>query len=163
MYEITIRVNGKPYSLAVPAQMTLLEVLREELNLTGTKEGCGNGECGACTVIMDGQAVRSCLILGVEADGREITTIEGIAESGELQPIQQAFIDEDAVQCGFCTPGFIMAIKAAMDNNPELNDKQMMEALGGHLCRCTGYETIFKAFKRVRQGSTQLIDKKQID
>ncbi len=151
MYEITIRVNGKPYSLSVPAQMTLLEVLREELNLTGTKEGCGNGECGACTVIMDGQAVRSCLILGVEADGREITTIEGIAEPGELHPIQQAFIEEDAVQCGFCTPGFIMAIKAAIDNNPQLNDEQMMEALGGHLCRCTGYETIFKAFKRVRQ------------
>ncbi len=153
MHKITIRVNGKPYYLSVPAQMTLLEVLREELNLTGTKEGCGNGECGACTVIMDGQAVRSCLILGVEADGREITTIEGIAEPGELHPIQQAFIEEDAVQCGFCTPGFIMAIKAAMDNNPELNDEQMMEALGGHLCRCTGYETIFKAFKRVRKSS----------
>lgn len=153
MYKITIRVNGKPYSLSIPAQMTLLEVLREELNLTGTKEGCGNGECGACTVIMDGQAVRSCLILGVEADGREITTIEGIAEPGELHPIQQAFIEEDAVQCGFCTPGFIMAIKAAIDNNPELNDEQMMEALGGHLCRCTGYETIFKAFKRVRQST----------
>jgi carbon-monoxide dehydrogenase small subunit len=135
--------------------MTLLEVLREELNLTGTKEGCGNGECGACTVIMDGRAVRSCLILGVEADGREITTIEGITESGELQPIQQAFIEEDAVQCGFCTPGFIMAIKAAIDNNPELNDEQMMEALGGHLCRCTGYETIFKAFKRIRERSVK--------
>lgn len=155
MHKITIRVNGKPYSLSVPAQMTLLEVLREELDLTGTKEGCGNGECGACTVIMDGQAVRSCLILGVEANGREIATIEGIAESGELQPIQQAFIEEDAVQCGFCTPGFIMAIKAAIDNNPALNDKQMMEALGGHLCRCTGYETIFKAFKRVRQRVLQ--------
>ncbi len=155
MHKITIRVNGKPYSLSVPAQMTLLEVLREELDLTGTKEGCGNGECGACTVIMDGQAVRSCLILGVEANGREIATIEGIAESGELQPIQQAFIEEDAVQCGFCTPGFIMAIKAAIDNNPALNDKQMMEALGGHLCRCTGYETIFKAFKRVRKRSVE--------
>jgi len=152
VHKITIRVNGKPYSLSLPAQMTLLEVLREELNLTGAKEGCGNGECGACTVIMDGQAVRSCLILGVEADGREITTIEGIAEPGELHPIQQAFIEEDAVQCGFCTPGFIMAIKAAMDNNPELNDEQMLEALGGHLCRCTGYETIFKAFKRVRES-----------
>lgn len=155
MHKITIRVNGKPYSLSVPAQMTLLEVLREGLDLTGTKEGCGNGECGACTVIMDGQAVRSCLILGVEANGREIATIEGIAESGELQPIQQAFIAEDAVQCGFCTPGFIMAIKAAIDNNPALNDKQMMEALGGHLCRCTGYETIFKAFKRVRKRSVE--------
>lgn len=155
MHKITIRVNGKPYSLSVPAQMTLLEVLREELDLTGTKEGCGNGECGACTVIMDGQAVRSCLILGVEANGREIATIEGIAESGELQPIQQAFIEEDAVQCGFCTPGFIMAIKAAIDNNPALNDKQMMQALGGHLCRCTGYETIFKAFKRVRKRSVE--------
>ncbi|HEB09910.1 MAG TPA: (2Fe-2S)-binding protein [Spirochaetales bacterium] len=155
MHKITIGVNGKPYSLSVPAQMTLLEVLREELDLTGTKEGCGNGECGACTVIMDGQAVRSCLILGVEANGREIATIEGIAESGELQPIQQAFIEEDAVQCGFCTPGFIMAIKAAIDNNPALNDKQMMEALGGHLCRCTGYETIFKAFKRVRKRSVE--------
>ncbi len=153
MHKITIRVNGKPYSLSIPAQMTLLEVLREELDLTGTKEGCGNGECGACTVIMDGQAVRSCLILGVEVDGREITTIEGFTESGVLQPIQQAFIEEDAVQCGFCTPGFIMAIKAAIDNNPALNDKQMMEALGGHLCRCTGYETIFKACKKVRQSS----------
>ncbi|MQY76687.1 MAG: 2Fe-2S iron-sulfur cluster binding domain-containing protein [Spirochaeta sp.] len=155
MHKTTLRVNGKPYSLSIPAQMTLLEVLREELNLVGTKEGCGNGECGACTVIMDGRAVRSCLILGVEADGRGITTIEGIAESGELQLIQQAFIEEDAVQCGFCTPGFIMAIKAAIDNNPELNDEQMMEALGGHLCRCTGYETIFKAFKRVRQNAKQ--------
>ena len=152
MHNITIRVNSKSYNLSIPAQMTLLEVLREELNLTGTKEGCGNGECGACTVIMDGQAVRSCLILGVEAHGREITTIEGLAESGELHPLQQAFIEEDAVQCGFCTPGFIMAIKAAIDNNPELNGEQIMEALGGHLCRCTGYEAIFKAVKRIRQS-----------
>ncbi|RKX79428.1 MAG: (2Fe-2S)-binding protein [Spirochaetes bacterium] len=147
MHSISIKVNGKHYHLTIPPYMSLLEVIREELHLTGTKEGCGSGECGACTVILDGTPVRSCLVLGVEADKKEIITIEGLRDRGKLHPIQEAFIEADAVQCGFCSPGFILAVKALLDRNPNPVMSEIKEALGGHLCRCTGYESIFKAVK----------------
>jgi carbon-monoxide dehydrogenase small subunit len=126
--------------------MSLLEFLREELLLTGTKEGCGNGECGACTVLVDGLPVRSCIMLAVEAHGSTVTTIEGIDEE-ELSRIREAFLQHDAVQCGFCTPGFVMAVKALLDRHPQPTEAQLREALGGHLCRCTGYEAIYGAVR----------------
>ncbi|MCD6309790.1 MAG: (2Fe-2S)-binding protein [Candidatus Eremiobacteraeota bacterium] len=131
----------------MPSHLTLLRFLRENLGLTGTKEGCGNGECGACTVIVDGKPVRSCLVLAVEINGKKILTIEGLAKNGKLHPIQQAFIDANAIQCGFCTPGFIMATYSLLKRHPEPTEQQIRQALSGHLCRCTGYEAIFEAVK----------------
>jgi len=138
-------VNGIHHQLSVPAHMTLLELLRERLGLTGTKLCCGEGECGACTVLLDNHAVNSCIMLAAEADGHAITTIEGLAQSGELDPLQQAFIDAGAVQCGFCTPGMIMAAKALLLANPTPTRADVQEALSGNLCRCTGYTRIIDA------------------
>ncbi len=149
-HTINVRVNGKNKEKSVPAQMSLLDFLRDELLLTGAKEGCGNGECGACTVIMDGYPVRSCIILAAEADGASVTTVEGLAESGDLDRIGQAFVDYDAVQCGYCTPGFIMAVKALFDRESNPSEEQIREALSGHLCRCTGYKTIFDAVRSLK-------------
>lgn len=143
--QINVVVNGDPFEAQVPVHQTLLEFLRDTVGLTGTKQGCGNGECGACTVIIDGQAKRSCLILAVEADGAHILTVEGLAEGGKLHPLQEAFIEKNAVQCGFCTPGMLMATKALLDRNPNPSREDIKEALGGHLCRCTGYEAIYEA------------------
>ncbi len=158
---IRIKVNGTTYSSVVEDDQTLLSFLRDNLGLTGTKEGCGNGECGACTVIVDGIPMRSCLILAAEMDGREITTIEGISKTtvketkGQgLSPIQEAFIEEGAVQCGFCTPGFIMATSALLERKKNPDDNDIKEALSGHLCRCTGYKSIYKAVKKVAAKST---------
>src|SRR6056297_502185 len=147
--KINTIINGKDYKLVVPYQMSLLELLREKLNLIGTKEGCGNGECGACTVLLDNEPVRSCIVLAHEIDGKEVITIEGVKNTGEFQMIKDAFIAEDAVQCGFCTPGFVMAVKALLDRTKNPTDNEIKEALGGHLCRCTGYESIHKAVKRI--------------
>ncbi|MCK4272452.1 (2Fe-2S)-binding protein [bacterium] len=144
---INLTVNGQKMTVEVESQRTLLELLRDQLSFTGVKEGCGDGECGACTVLMDGQPVRSCLILAVEAQNTEILTIEGLAAGDGLHPLQQSFVKEGAVQCGFCTPGFILAAKALLDRHPHPTDQQIREAMGGHLCRCTGYETIFLAIK----------------
>ena len=144
---INLTVNGQKMTVEVESQRTLLELLRDQLSFTGVKEGCGDGECGACTVLMDGQPVRSCLILAVEAQNTEILTIEGLATGDGLHPLQQSFVKEGAVQCGFCTPGFILAAKALLDRHPHPTDQQIREAMGGHLCRCTGYETIFLAIK----------------
>ncbi len=149
MQEINITVNSKEYTLTVPPYMSLLEMLREKLNLTGSKEGCGNGECGACTVLFDGEPVRSCLVLAVEADKSEVTTIEGLSNPDGTNPIQEAFIAEDAVQCGYCTPGFVMAVQALLNRTSEPTDEDIKEALGGHLCRCTGYEAIYRAIKKL--------------
>jgi carbon-monoxide dehydrogenase small subunit len=149
MKTIAVTINRKRLTVDVPAQMSLLELLRERLGLTGTKEGCANGECGACTVIMNGEALRSCIVLAVEADGGEVTTIEGLSEGDRLDPVQQAFIDADAVQCGFCTPGYILAVRALLDRNPNPTAEDTREALSGHLCRCTGYEAIFEAIHRI--------------
>jgi carbon-monoxide dehydrogenase small subunit len=147
MQPIKITVNKKPYELDVMPYRTLLEVIREDLGLTGTKEGCGDGECGACTVLMNGRSVNSCLVLAVEADGREIITIEGMADGEKLHPIQQAFIDEGGLQCGFCTPGMILSTKALLDANPNPTDEEIKRGIDGNFCRCTGYTKIFASIK----------------
>ncbi len=145
-HSITLNVNGDTYNLAVDPWRTLNEVLREDLNLTGTKFGCGSGDCGACTVMLDGRAVSSCLTLAVEADGKEILTVEGLAPSGEkLHPIQEAFIEKGAIQCGFCTPGMEIAALDLLRRNPGPKEDQIREALAGNLCRCTGYAKIVEA------------------
>jgi aerobic carbon-monoxide dehydrogenase small subunit len=147
MKQIKITVNKNTFDLSVPPQRTLLEVIREDLGLTGTKEGCGDGECGACTVLMNGKAVNSCLVLAVEADGKEILTIEGLADCDKLHPIQQAFIDEGGLQCGFCTPGMILSTKALLDANPNPTDEEIKRGIDGNFCRCTGYTKIFASIK----------------
>jgi carbon-monoxide dehydrogenase small subunit len=145
--EINLTVNNQPCRLSVPPHRTLLEILREDLGLTGTKEGCGLGECGACTVLMDGRAINSCLVLAAEADGREITTIEGLADGDRLHPIQQAFVDHGGLQCGFCTPGMIMSAKALLDKNPHPTEEEIKQGITGNLCRCTGYTKIIESIK----------------
>ena len=153
---IDLTVNGEPVEVQVDPSDTLLQVIRDTLQLTGTKEVCSLGECGACTVILDGKAVNSCLVLAVEAKGKEILTIEGLRKDGELHPLQQAFIDEGAVQCGFCTPGMILSAKALLDENPDPDEAEIREALAGNLCRCTGYVKIVKAAKSVAQAMNKL-------
>lgn len=144
---IKVKVNGTEYRVDVPANMTLLQFLRERLYLTGAKEGCGIGECGACTVIMDGKAVASCLILAAEADGSSIRTIEGEASGGNLTPLQKAFIEMGAIQCGFCTPGLIMAAQSLLERNPKPSKEEIIEVIAGNLCRCTGYEPVIRAIE----------------
>lgn len=144
-------VNGIKHELDVEPTQTLIYVIREILELTGTKEGCGNGECGACTVIMNGQAVNSCLIIAVQANGSEITTIEGLMKDGELHKIQQAFVKHGAIQCGFCSPGMIMSAKALLDENPMPTEKEIRTAIAGNLCRCTGYVKIVEAIKAIAE------------
>ena len=145
MMKIEITVNGAKRVFDVEPQTLLLNLLRDEMDLTGTKYGCGIGECGACTVLLDGDAVLACMVLAVDADDRRVDTIEGLAECGKLHPIQEAYLDEGAVQCGYCTPGFIMATKALLDENPEPTEREIREYLNGNICRCTGYVNIVKA------------------
>lgn len=149
--DIQLDINGKTYSIPVPPQRTLLEVLRENLGLTGTKEGCSEGECGVCTVLLDGLPVRSCLLLAVDVRGRKIMTIEGISQKGDLHPLQKAFIEHGAIQCGFCTPGMILSAKAILDQNPFPSEEEIRSGLSGNLCRCTGYVKIFKAVQAAAQ------------
>lgn len=139
---ITLRVNGEFHEVIVEPRMTLLNVLRDVLGLTGTKSGCELGNCGTCTVLLDGNPVTSCLLLAVEAQGKDIITIEGIAENGKLHPVQQAFIDHSALQCGFCTPAMVLVAKALLDKNPNPTEEEVKEAISGNLCRCTGYTSI---------------------
>ena len=146
-HEISLTVNGRSERADVPASTTLLELLRERLHLTGTKEGCGIGECGACTVLLDGLPVTACLVLAVEADGCDVRTIEGEATDGRLSALQRAFIDAGAIQCGFCTPGMIMSARALLERNPNPTDEDIVEAIAGNLCRCTGYEGILHAVR----------------
>ena len=146
-YAFRLLVNGEEFDLDTAPHRTLLEVLRDELGLTGTKEGCGTGDCGACTVLMDGRAVNSCLVLAPEATGREISTIEGLATNGRLHPIQQAFVDLAAAQCGYCTPGMILSIKALLDRNPSPTLDEVRLGIAGNLCRCTGYAKIYEAIE----------------
>ena len=147
MKQIKVTVNGILYELSVQPWETLLDVIREHLGLTGTKEGCGLGECGACTIIMDGKTVNSCLVLAVEADNRVITTIEGLANGDELHPIQEAFVKCGGLQCGFCTPGMIMSTKALLENNPSPDEGEIRKAIAGNFCRCTGYTKIIESVK----------------
>ena len=144
-----VKINGKEHEIASGPATTLLEVLRYELRLTGTKEGCGTGNCGSCTVLVDGRAVNSCLVLIGEVEGKEITTIEGMSPQGILHPLQQAFINEGAVQCGFCTPGVLLTAKAFLDSNPHPTEFQVRQAIAGNLCRCTGYDKIVRAIMSV--------------
>jgi aerobic carbon-monoxide dehydrogenase small subunit len=143
---ITLYINGDTYPVAVEPSRTLAEVLREDLNLIGTKIGCETGDCGACTVLINGKSVTSCLSLAVESDGKEITTIEGLSTKGNtLHPIQEAFVEQGAIQCGYCTPGMILSAKYLLDQNPEPTETEIRQALSGNLCRCTGYNRIVKA------------------
>ena len=142
---IRLNINSELYEIAVPLHKTLLEVLREDLNLTGTKHGCELGECGACTVLIDGEPVLSCLTLPIEVQGHEITTIEGLAQNGKPHPLQIAFTELGAAQCGYCTPGMILTAKALLDKHPSPTRHEIKEALSGNLCRCTGYLKIFEA------------------
>lgn len=142
---VSTTINGEPVEFLCEARQSLLEVLRDVLQLTGSKEGCNNGNCGACTVLMDGLPVNSCLVLGVEAEGASISTIEGVGAEGHLHPIQQCFLENAALQCGICTPGFIMAAKALLDRNPNPSEHDIRFELAGNLCRCTGYDKIIRA------------------
>lgn len=146
-YDISVTVNGEKYSRTVAAHVTLLQFIREDLMLTGTKDGCCEGECGACTVLLDGKPVNSCLILAVEADGRDVLTVEGLEKNGELDPLQQAFLDVGAVQCGFCTPGMLLSAKALLNSNPHPSEEEIKTGMEGNLCRCTGYTRISEAIK----------------
>ena len=142
---IKLRVNGQEREIMVEPRQTLLDTLRYDLGLTGTKEGCGNGSCGSCTVLVNGKTVNSCLVFAIEVDGQDITTIEGLAQGGALHPLQQAFINAGAVQCGFCTPGIILTARAFLESNPNPTEAQVRQAIAGNLCRCTGYDKIVRA------------------
>ena len=154
--QIRVTVNGKPYVREVEARLTLADFLRHELHLGGTHVGCEHGICGVCTVLIDGQSARSCLTLAVQADGASITTVEGLRnrETGQLHPIQQAFVEAHGLQCGFCTPGFIMTTLELLGENPDPSDEEIKEALGGNLCRCTGYQSILDS---VRLAASRLL------
>jgi carbon-monoxide dehydrogenase small subunit len=154
---VKITVNGDVHEVHVEPMTTLLDVLRDELNLTGTNRGCNQGDCGACTVHMDGKAINACLVLAVDAGGASIVTIEGLAHSRNLHPLQKAFVDEGAVQCGYCTPGMIMTAAALLDAHPHPTDEQIREGIEGNLCRCTGYESIVRAVRAasVANGSAR--------
>jgi carbon-monoxide dehydrogenase small subunit len=149
---VTLKVNGETYELTIAPYRTLLDVLREEVHLTGTKEGCDVGDCGACTVLLDGKPVNSCLVVAATVQDAEILTIEGLAQKGKLHPLQEAFIKEGAVQCGFCIPGVLMSLKALLDTNPAPTQEDVRIAMAGNLCRCTGYSKIFKAVASATHG-----------
>ncbi len=148
-YKVNFFLNDEPMELYVDANKTMLNVLRDELCYTGTKEGCGAGECGACTVIVDGLPLNACLVLAPEMDGMHITTIEGLSKDGELSPLQKAFVEHAALQCGFCTPGFIMSGTALLMENPQPSREEIIRAISGNLCRCTGYVRIIEAIEDV--------------
>jgi len=154
MPTLTMNVNGKDVTLEIEPDELLVEVLRDRLGLTGTKVGCEEGECGACTVLLDGKAVVSCLLPAMKAQGRKVETVEGLAAEGKLHPLQQAFIDCGAVQCGYCTPGMLMSAKALLDENPSPCEEEIREAISGNLCRCTGYRKIVEAIKAASSSAT---------
>lgn len=145
---IQLVINRINYKVDIDPNMRLIDLLRDKLGLVGTKEGCGEGECGACTVIMDGESVNSCMVMAFQADGSNITTIEGLEENGELHPIQKAYMEEGSVQCGFCIPGMIMSTKALLDKHPNPNREEIREGISGNLCRCTGYNKAINAAER---------------
>ena len=149
---ISLKINGEPYEIAIDPRRTLLEVLRTDLGLTGTKEGCDVGECGSCTVLMDGNPVLACLVLAVDARGRDVLTIEGLSVDGQLHPLQKAFVEHGAVQCGYCTPGMILTAKALLERIPQPTEGQVKAAIAGNLCRCTGYTKIVEAIMAVAKS-----------
>jgi len=153
-YALKLTVNGMPYDVHIEPDRSLLSVLRNELGLTGTKEGCDDSECGACMVLLDGRPLNSCSYLAVQSSGREITTVEGLSDGDELSPLQQAFLDEGGVQCGFCTPGMLISATALIRENAAPTDEEIGQALGGNLCRCTGYHGIVRAVKAAAAAST---------
>jgi len=153
--DIEFNVNDRKVQLSVDGNQTLLDLLREELNLTGTKKGCDHGDCGACTVLMDGHPVNSCLVLALEVEGKNITTIEGLAQGNKLHPVQQAFVDNNAIQCGFCTPGMILTAVALLEENANPTDEEIRWYLQGNLCRCTGYKKIIQAIRTVAAESNR--------
>ncbi len=148
---LAFTVNGEAQEVLVQPWQTLLDTLRDELGLTGTKEGCGNGNCGACTVLLNGRSINSCCMLAAEAQGQEVLTVEGLARNGTLDPLQDAFIQYDALQCGYCTPGFLMSARAFLDRNPNPTELQIRLAIAGNLCRCTGYDKIVRAIQAVAE------------
>ena len=150
-YKLRLNINDIDYTLEAGARETLLDIIRDQLNLTGTKKGCDSGACGSCTVLMDGMAVKSCLVLALQADGRQILTIEGMAQDGVLHPLQNAFIEKWAIQCGYCTPGMILTSKALLDENPKPSEDDIRMYLTGNICRCTGYQKIIDAVASVGQ------------
>ncbi len=145
--QVRVTVNGRQYEATVEARTTLVDFLRAHLGLTGTHVGCEHGVCGACTVLVDGAAARSCIMLAVQADGAELTTVEGLSRDGELHPIQQAFIDRHGLQCGFCTPGFLMSVCELLQHDADPDDEAIADALGGNICRCTGYQQIVESVR----------------
>ncbi len=155
---VSTTINGDPVEFACPPDETLLDALRDRVGLTGAKEGCGTGDCGACSITLDGRLVCSCLVLGVEANGRKVTTVEGLVEDGNLHPLQDKFIEHAALQCGICTPGFLVAAKALLDRNPNPTEEEIRYALAGNLCRCTGYDKIVRA---VQAASKEMRKKKR--
>lgn len=157
-HQISFTVNGSPEIALVPSNMTLLQMLRDRLALTGTKNGCAAGECGACTVILNGEAVNSCMVLAVECDGAQLVTVEGLAHDNVLDPVQAAIIDQAGVQCGFCTPGVLLSSRALLDRQPDPTEEEIKEALLGNLCRCTGYTRLVEAVKDAahRQAQTMV-------
>ena len=154
--EIDFKVNAESYSIVVDTRETLLDALRSRLGFMGPKEGCGNGNCGSCTVSLNGMIVDSCLVFAVETDGSEVSTVEGVAVNGKLHPVQQAFIETGALQCGFCTPGFIMSAKALLERNPNPPEQEIRLALSGNLCRCTGYDKIVRAVMAASQALSKV-------
>jgi len=160
---ISISINGEEYDLYLPPTRTLLEVLREDLELIGTKEGCGEGSCGSCTVLYNGLPIRSCLTLAAEVQGAEITTVEGLRmEDGQLDPLQQAFIDHGAVQCGFCTPGMLMAARAFLNKHPNPKEQDIRKGISGNICRCTGYAKIIEAILDVAENTGDQQNEKRL-
>lgn len=156
---ISLTVNGKKYEIAVKTNQTLLEVLRDEMGLTGTKEGCGEGDCGACAVLMDGKAVNSCLVLAVRANGRDIVTVEGLSEGGKLHPLQEAFVEHGAIQCGFCSPGMLISGKALLEKNPHPSEEETRLAISGNLCRCTGYQKIVESIMSAGEKIEEVVNR----
>jgi carbon-monoxide dehydrogenase small subunit len=156
-HRVSVTVNGKTYEREVEPRMTLADFLRQELRLTGTHVGCEHGVCGACTILKEGKTVRACLMLAVQADGASLTTVEDLADGDQLHPIQEAFIEEHGLQCGFCTPGFLMSTLELLRDNPDPSDEEIKDALGGNLCRCTGYQSIIQSVRlaagRMREGT----------